>query len=151
MGTQEIAEGSDLVTQPQLICPHLPETRKKEDKKERATVWCPSQFSITHSKTTSSPESEDELKVAKSKSISGFLAKSHKHIGPSTTLKLQPAVFSNPLTCHITQLLSEEKLTSTDHAWTFVMQCTQNSFISLQRNFTLTLNSSFLIPLLFSL
>lgn len=44
---------------------------KKEDKKERATVWCPLRFSITHSKTTSPPESEDEFKVAKSKSISG--------------------------------------------------------------------------------
>lgn len=111
MGTQQIAEGSDLVTQPQLICPHLPETRKKEHKKERAAVWCPLQFSITHAKINSSPESENELKVAKLKSTSGFLGKPIGFLYWSAmTLNWKPALFLNCLTRHIAQPLAEERL-----------------------------------------
>lgn len=147
MGTQQIAEGSDLVTQPQLICPHLPETRKKEHKKERAAVWCPLQFSITHAKINSSPESENELKVAKLKSTSGFLGKPIGFLYWSAmTLNWKPALFLNCLTCHIAQPLAEERLlkpNSTDHTWMFAMKYMHNPFLSVQGSFTYPLNSYF--------
>lgn len=81
MGTQQTAEGSDPITQPQLICPHLPEPRKKTKKRKG---YCLMSLTVQHhtfKNIPCLPESEETLEVAKLKSISGFSAKYHKPMG----------------------------------------------------------------------